>query len=133
MNLLVVDDDDDLRDTLAEVLAEHGHAVEVAPDGAAALRRLEATATIPDAILLDWMMPRMDGLEFRRRQRADPRLARIPVVLMTAATEARVPLADLAPDASVRKPVELATLLDVIGRVAPVTAGERLARGEPTA
>jgi DNA-binding response OmpR family regulator len=119
VNVLVVEDDPDLREVLADVLVAHGHHVDVAADGAAALRLMTEASepSRPDLVVLDWMMPRMDGLEFRRRQRADPRVASIPVVLMTAASEGRVPLAAIAPDAAIRKPVALAEFLRVINDV----------------
>ncbi len=117
MKLLVVDDDDDLRETLAELLEDCGHTVATAADGEAALARLREDPSV-EVILLDWMMPRIDGLEFRRRQRADPRLAAIPVVLMSATTAARLPLADIEPDATLRKPIGLAELLEVLAQLA---------------
>lgn len=118
MKLMVIDDDPDLREALADVLAANGYHVEVAPDGAVALGMLERVGERrPDALVLDWRMPRMDGLEFRRRQRADPRLAEIPVVLMTASSVHLVPLAEIEPEAAVTKPVAVADLLGAIERV----------------
>lgn len=81
--LLVVDDDDDIR-ALARIALERlgGHEVCDAASGAAALEA--ATACPPDAIVIDVMMPGMDGPETVRRLRADARTADIPVVLLTA-------------------------------------------------
>jgi CheY-like chemotaxis protein len=81
--VLVVDDDDDLRRTLCDVLTDEGFETVGVPDGAAALAYLERSP-LPAAILLDLMMPNMDGWMFRERQLGDPRLAKIPVVVMTA-------------------------------------------------
>ena len=117
MNLMVIDDDEDLREILAELLVECGHHVTMAGDGEAALLALAAADTLPDLIILDWMMPRMDGLRFRRRQRDDPRLAVVPVVLMTATTAIRVPLDQIDPDAMLHKPIALAELLRVVERL----------------
>jgi CheY-like chemotaxis protein len=81
--VLVVDDDADLRRTLCEVLADEGFDPVGVADGAAALAYLERSPS-PAAILLDLMMPNMDGWSFREEQLRDPRLAKIPVIVMTA-------------------------------------------------
>lgn len=81
-HVLIVDDDDDVRSLLADVVEEMGARVELADDGARALSMmLEAP---PDLVLLDLMMPVMDGFELLRRMRADPRLDGVPVVVLTA-------------------------------------------------
>jgi len=85
--LLVVDDDDDIR-ALARIALERlgGHEVRDAASGQAALDA--AAESAPDAIVIDVMMPGMDGPETVRRLRADPRTAEIPVVLLTAKVQA---------------------------------------------
>ena len=80
--VLVVEDDGGLRETLAEILADDGHEVRVASDGAAALETLEGWH--PELIVLDLMMPRMDGFAFRARQR-EATGARPPKVLLVSA------------------------------------------------
>lgn len=82
--VLVVEDDDGIREALFDVLTEHGVRTLCARDGAEALDVLTRSDDRPDAILLDVMMPRMDGYAFRERQLADLRLRDIPVVVMTA-------------------------------------------------
>ena len=82
--ILLVEDDDDLRDAVAESLEVEGHRVESAMNGADALAKLNAGAR-PDVILLDLMMPVMDGWQFRAAQLADPKHADIPVIVITAA------------------------------------------------
>jgi len=82
MRVLVVDDDEDVRDALVGILAEEGFSVEAACDGREALTTL--VQPLPDVILLDWMMPTMDGIEFRGTLLKDPELARVPVVFLTA-------------------------------------------------
>src|SRR5688572_13333187 len=82
--ILLVDDDNDIRETYGEVLVDEGYQVVLARDGLEALEYLEGTATLPDLILLDLMMPRMDGNQFRGRQLETPRLADIPVVVISA-------------------------------------------------
>lgn len=109
--VLVVDDDDDVRLTLCEVLKDDGYAVEESPNGADALARLKA-GPLPSVVLLDMMMPVMDGWQFLRARRDDPRLAEIPVVLLTASSAEDVPNEDVR--AYLRKPVDLAELLGTV-------------------
>jgi CheY-like chemotaxis protein len=107
--ILVVEDDDDLRDTICEVLAGEGIVVQAARNGVEALSLLEKD-DVPDLILLDLMMPVMNGWEFRSRQVADPRLAKIPVIVMSA-TE-RLADAAIADAAQLRKPMCLEQLVE---------------------
>ena len=79
----LVDDDVGINDALSEVLMEEGYAVVVTTNGAEALRYLRGNAA-PSLILLDLMMPVMDGYEFREHQRQDPALGRIPVLVLSA-------------------------------------------------
>jgi len=113
--VLVVEDDDDLRIVVIETLERDGIAVLAARDGVEALEILTFQPQ-PCLILLDLMMPRMSGWEFRRRQLADPRLAGVPVVVMTATTtldEAAIQADDL-----LRKPLSLPSLLALVRRYA---------------
>ena len=83
--VLVVEDDADIREVLAESLRRRGYDVTVAVDGQDALDWLADDATtLPDAIVLDLMMPRVDGWAFCERVRVDPKLSRIPVIAMSA-------------------------------------------------
>ncbi|HEX9049823.1 MAG TPA: response regulator [Anaeromyxobacter sp.] len=115
--ILVVEDDSDLRSSLAEVLEEEGCEVSCATDGQDALRQLEGRAA-PAAILLDLTMPGMDGWTFRSRQRSDPRLASIPTVVISAAygSDPRN-VAELAPDAFLPKPFDLGKLIEALKRL----------------
>jgi len=81
-SVLIVEDHPELRRSLTDLLQEAGYAVTSAADGQEALAALR-TAPPPDLILLDLMMPVMDGWEFRRRQRQDGALAAIPVVVLS--------------------------------------------------
>ncbi len=87
-HILVVEDDRDLRDSLCEALELEGYVAVCAENGQAALRHL-ATGARPCLILLDLMMPVMDGWTFREEMMKDASLATIPVIVMTAATPAR--------------------------------------------
>jgi CheY-like chemotaxis protein len=80
--ILLVDDDVPSREALASLLRLKGHTVVTASNGREALDRLHETE--PCVILLDYVMPVMDGREFREAQKADARWTHIPVVLMTA-------------------------------------------------
>jgi CheY-like chemotaxis protein len=82
-NILIVEDDRAIRDVMAEVLVDHSYEVDVAANGQQALEICCSTPT-PDLILLDLLMPVMDGLEFARLKRSDPILSRVPVCVMTA-------------------------------------------------
>lgn len=81
--IIVIDDDTDLRETLGEVLAEEGYPTRVFENGRTALEHLRSGAR-PALILLDLMMPEMNGWQFREEQLRDERLSSIPVVVMTA-------------------------------------------------
>ena len=106
--VLIVDDERDIRDAIAELLSEEGYEVHGASDGAEALTK--ARDFHPGLVLLDLMMPGMDGWEFRDRQRVDPELAGIPVVVLSAL--GRVPGVDAA--AYLQKPFELDDLLTAV-------------------
>jgi CheY-like chemotaxis protein len=86
--VLIVEDDADLREMMERMLHLEGFAPLTAPNGQAALEVLLAGAPVK-AILLDLMMPVMDGWEFRRQQLANPRIAAIPVVVMSAIDDER--------------------------------------------
>ena len=81
--MLLTEDDEDLRATLAEILEAHGFRVAVAVDGQHALNRL-AQGVAPCAILLDWMMPRVNGEAFLRARAESTFLSSIPVFVMSA-------------------------------------------------
>jgi CheY-like chemotaxis protein len=82
--LLVVDDDDGIQDALTDLLVFEGYRVKSARNGIEALELLRDAPTLPVVILLDLMMPVMDGFEFRTVQLSDPTLACIPVLILTA-------------------------------------------------
>jgi CheY-like chemotaxis protein len=87
LKVLIVDDDRDIREGLGELLADEGFIIEAAWNGAEAMKRLQAGFR-PNVILLDLMMPIMDGLAFRAQQKSVPELADIPVIGVTAAPAA---------------------------------------------
>lgn len=111
--LLVVEDDDDIRETYAEVLRDEGFDVSEAENGEHALTLLR-NGLRPALILLDQTMPIMNGRAFREAQLGDPALAHIPVLLMTAANAVDDLVADLRPQAVVRKPIGFDPLLAAV-------------------
>jgi CheY-like chemotaxis protein len=116
-DILIVEDDPDLREVLDITLQAEGYAVATASDGAEALARLQSRVdkTRPRLILLDLRMPVMNGWQFRERQRQDPELAEIPVVVLSAALDLPVRASDLKADAYLPKPVALDRLLEIVG------------------
>ena len=81
--ILIVDDDEDVREAVSLLLADEGFEVHGAPHGAAALEKLEQGVR-PCAIILDLMMPVMNGWDFWDRHQASPSLRSIPVIILTA-------------------------------------------------
>lgn len=114
--VLVVEDDSDVREVIGDVLAHRGYHVVGAIDGSHALNLLRLGVR-PQVILLDLMMMPMDGYTFREQQRADPHLADIPVIVMSAGDPRGEDVAALEALDFLRKPVELATLLAAVDRL----------------
>ena len=110
-SILLVDDDESIREILGQILTDEGYEVTEATDGRAALDHLRG-GTRPDLILLDLMMPVLDGWRFRTEQLRDPKLAVIPVVIITAGP------ADMVPREIevLHKPMSAADLLSVASR-----------------
>ncbi len=82
--VFLVEDDLDLRESIRDLLETEGYAVDDAVDGIDALEKLRTREQMPDLILLDWMMPRMDGGEFCAAKQTFPQIDAVPVVLLTA-------------------------------------------------
>lgn len=122
--VLVVDDDADLQDALGDVLSSTGYSPAFAGDGQSALEYLRSHEP-PALILLDLMMPRMDGIQFRAEQRADPALADIPVVVLSADSKLQQKLKELMPAGHLAKPVSLDRLLEVVGRFCGAPPSEK--------
>ena len=101
---MVIEDDADLREAITEILEEDLFRVVPASNGAEALAILDASPQLPGMILLDLMMPVMSGIQFRAAQRSNPRLASIPVVVMSAVTGGDAKASALEPDAFLPKP-----------------------------
>jgi CheY-like chemotaxis protein len=111
-DVLLVEDDDDFREGLADILRSEGYSVRCAANGLEALDYLKTAETHPKVILLDLMMPVMDGWDFRSRMLAESSLADIPVILMSGARD--ISTAGLQAAGALDKPVELSRLLRMI-------------------
>ena len=116
--ILLVEDDVDLREALVESLREEGYTVECAGDGAQAMALLRRGIR-PSLILLDLMMPRMNGSEFRMAQKVDPALRHLPVVLLSADARMEEKARALEVQGAIRKPIDLDELVAVIERYRP--------------
>jgi two-component system response regulator MprA len=124
VNILVVDDDSAVRDSLRRALQLEGYAVETAGDGAEALGRIEGRDVDPDALVLDVLMPHVDGLEVARRLRRTGN--RVPILMLTARDEVtdRVAGLDAGADDYVVKPFALEELLARLRALLRRTADE---------
>jgi CheY-like chemotaxis protein len=111
--VLLVEDDFDVREALAETLRDEGYQVDCAADGAEALSYLRDGGK-PGLILLDLMMPRMSGVEFRMVQKVDPAISHLPVVLLSADGRMEEKARMLETAGAVRKPIDLDQLIKVI-------------------
>jgi CheY-like chemotaxis protein len=107
--VLIVEDDADLREMMAQLLSLEGLSV---ANGREALEYLRNGHERPNVILLDLMMPVMDGWEFRRKQQADPAVADVPVIVLSALDPSRA--AAVAADAFLKKPLDFDRLLQLV-------------------
>ena len=123
--ILLVEDDRDIRSSVQEVLEDEGYAVATAENGRQALETLRSGAA-PDLIILDLRMPVMDGWEFRAAQKSDSQLANIPVLAISADGSAKAEAIDA--HAYLRKPLTTETLLDAVVRIMGEVERQRLLR-----
>jgi two-component system chemotaxis response regulator CheY len=110
--VMVVEDDEDIRELVVQVISELGFESVGFADGRAALAALRRPGALPSVILLDLEMPGMTGWEFRREQLGDPLLADIPVVVASGAS-----LSSIEADAYLAKPYGIAELCQVLARL----------------
>ena len=115
--VLVIEDDPDQRRLLERMLSGAGFRVVTAADGEAGIATVVATA--PDLIVLDVMMPRLNGFQTCRRLKSDPATARFPVVILTTKDEPADQFwaTEVGADAFLNKPVDFPELLATIGRL----------------
>lgn len=111
--VLIVDDDPMIRETIRDILELEGYDVRTAANGQEGLDQLERDC--PDLVLLDMRMPVLDGWGFAREVRA--RGLDVPILVMTAAQNAQRWAAEIGADGYVAKPFDLFELLDAVGRL----------------
>jgi CheY-like chemotaxis protein len=119
-SVLVVEDDFDIRETLSDVLRGEGYRVEACENGLIALEHLRLRNELPCLILLDAMMPVMDGYSFREEQLKDFRLSAIPVVMLSADRRVESRSLDLKIQKCLRKPIELGELVALVESYCPL-------------
>jgi CheY-like chemotaxis protein len=110
---LVVDDDRLTRELLSLLLQGEGYEVRKAADGQEALDQLQR-GPVPDCIVLDLWMPRMNGRQFRDRQRHDPRWASVPVLLVSGDPHIAEEAASLGVDDFLQKPIQPDALVQAL-------------------
>ena len=108
--IVLVEDDEGIRETMAALLEDEGYAVVQATNGEEGLARLRDTFD-PCLVLLDLWMPVMNGWQMLAALQADPELQQVPVVVITAAGEVPAPAGAAA---LLRKPIRLETLLESV-------------------
>jgi CheY-like chemotaxis protein len=113
--ILVIDDEPTICELVADTLRDSGYTVDTAPNGAAALEQVRRH--VPQAIVLDLMMPRLDARGFVERIRLNPHIASIPIVIVTASYGAHEAAERLGARACLTKPFELDELVEVIGQL----------------
>jgi CheY-like chemotaxis protein len=111
--VLIVDDDDDIRETLELILASRGYRCMAARDGAEALAVMREHP-LPAVVLLDIMMPGMNGRQFRAAQLEDPRLASVPLVVMTGDCRVDQGGGALGAFRSLKKPIDIGDLIAAV-------------------
>jgi CheY-like chemotaxis protein len=118
--ILVVDDDEDVRTMLCIVLSAEGYRVTGAADGLEALALIRRDGP-PALVLVDLMMPRMNGEDLIKTMTQDPMLARVPVAIISGQMTTRTPAQAPAVIARLVKPVEIDELLTLVQRFADQT------------
>lgn len=114
--VLVVEDEENVRESVAALLEVEGLEVVTADNGARALAQLRNEPDV-SLIILDLMMPQMDGWAFRARQLNQSELRDIPVVVLSGAREIDREVKEMEPEAVLRKPVSIQELLDILHEI----------------
>lgn len=114
--VLVVEDDKDIRRNVVQLLELEGYAVEAAGNGLEALTALQGAQVLPSVIILDLMMPVMDGFQFREEKNKQPQLAKIPVIIMTADGRTDEKRMRAGAVAALRKPADVDAILNLVSK-----------------
>ncbi len=118
-NILLVEDDKDIRKNLARLLLSEGYSVDLASNGIEALQFLQSTPLLPNLIVLDLMMPQMDGFQFRIEQQKDAKIANIPVIIMTADGNISEKRVRVGAAAAIKKPADIELILSTVKQFCP--------------
>lgn len=113
--ILVVEDDTSIRELLVELLESEGYVVASAVNGLEGLKYLQSNQN-PNLILIDLMMPVMDGYSFRTEQLKNPTWSKIPTIVMSAEANAKEKMKNFSITAFLSKPVELETILKTVAQ-----------------
>jgi CheY-like chemotaxis protein len=119
MPILIIDDEAQLRFVISELLRDEGYTVAQAANGREALIYLQTATPLPCVILLDMMMPLMNGWEFLRVQQHNPLFAPIPVVVISVFRALAESAAALGVQQALAKPIDLDRLLATVQRYCP--------------
>ena len=113
--ILVVEDDRDIQTVVVQLLESEGFETICANNGREALQVLkDDTQNLPDLIILDLMMPIMDGFEFREEQKRDPRIANVPIVIMSADGNVEPKKHKIDAKAYIKKPLDIDDLIELV-------------------
>jgi len=119
-NVLIVEDDPEVREMLREILATEGYYAVAAQDGLEALHLLRTVRhrapEAPCLVLLDLKMPRLGGNEFRRAQLGDPTVANVPIAVMSGATDLEERAQAMGAVATIAKPLDVDALIEIVKR-----------------
>jgi CheY-like chemotaxis protein len=114
-HLLIVEDTAEIRTALNHLFISEGYTVQLAANGKEALDVLATSCELPKLILLDLMMPVMDGIQFRQEQQKDVRIAPIPVLLMSADANLVAKARSLRTQGYVKKPFDIEGIISTVG------------------
>ncbi len=117
--IIIVEDDSDVREALEEVLIEEGYPTQGFGSGQEALETMNAMEQAPKLILLDLMMPKMNGWQFREAQKRYAKVRSIPTVILSADANVSQNLQALGAAGYLRKPIHIQTLLELVERFSP--------------
>lgn len=112
--ILIIEDDETIRELLKEIFQQEEVEVLEAQDGLVGLKTLELIKTLPDLILLDVMMPVMNGFQFLNHLQGSPRFSEIPVIVMSADPQARIRIKDYKISGLLQKPIDIDALLNLV-------------------
>jgi DNA-binding NtrC family response regulator len=115
--VLIVEDDEAIRSSIAELLSDEGYEVRVASDGSQAIKDLKQNQA-PDLILLDLMMPTMDAFQFRSEQFSNRLHVDVPVVVMSAHPNIRTEAERIQVSTFIRKPIDIDQMMDTVKKLA---------------